>query len=35
MGEPSSEESEHGEQEESAGLGTGRGGRDAVRDVTG
>lgn len=35
IGDPSSEVSEQGEQDESAGLGTGRGGSDAVRDVTG
>lgn len=35
MGDPSSEDREQGEQEESAGLGTGSGGRDAVRAVPG
>lgn len=35
MGDPRSEDREQGEQEESAGLGTGSGGRDVVRAVTG
>lgn len=35
MGDASSEDREQGEQEESTGVGTGSGGRDAVRAVTG
>lgn len=35
MGDASSEDREQGEQEESAELGTGSGGRDAVSAVTG
>lgn len=35
IGDASSEDREQGEQEESAGLCTGNGGRDAVRAVTG
>lgn len=35
MGDPRSEDREQGEQEESALLGTGSGGRDVVRAMTG